>query len=368
MRELVTLREVTHLFPIEGADFIEIAQIDGWQCIVKKGEFQVGSKGIYFEIDSFLPLKECYAFLKDVKSYKGKLGYRIKTMKMRKVVSQGLLLPLSFFKETLDFSQPLAEQLEVIKYDNQDLKEYKTQAGANKGRSFPHFIPKTDQERIENLPTYFEIYKDTEFEETLKLDGSSLTAYKIIKPLTKWEKLLKFIGVTISPIHFGVCSRNLELTRNANKTYFFDNNGKTSEYSQSAFWRVAKKYELEYKVPVNFAVQGEFIAPNIQSNHEKVEEEQFYCFSVYNISNGYYLLPEEARKFCLDNGIPYVPVLRTNTKVFSEVNDVQELRKRVAGMSMNKGTISEGRVYKSVTNGNIHFKCINPEYLLKCEE
>jgi len=369
MRQLVTLRTVSNLFPIEGADFIEIAQVDGWQCIVKKGEFKVGGTGLYFEIDSFLPNEPKYEFLKELKTYKGKQGYRIRTMKMRKVISQGLLLPISFYGIPLDATKDLAEQLGVVKYDVQDVQDLERPSKPGQARGvFPNFIPKTDQERIENLPMYFEIHKEMEFEETLKLDGSSLTAYKVLRKFTIWERIKKFLGFEIIPIHFGVCSRNLELSMDANKTYNFDNGDKKTEYSQSAFWKVAKKYELEERLPVGYTVQGEFIAPNIQSNHEKVNDIEFYCFNVFDINKGSYLLPDDACRFCIHNLIPYVPLINEGVKIFSEVSNIEQLRVRVTGRSMNEGTISEGRVYKSRKNPNISFKCISPEYLLKCEK
>jgi hypothetical protein len=141
-----------------------------------------------------------------------------------------------------------------------------------------------------SLPTYFEIYKDMEFEETLKLDGSSLTAYKIVKPLTKWEKLLKFIGVTINPIHFGVCSRNLELVDPGEfvpGTVICDD-GIERPKKENSFWKVARQLDLENKfrsLGRNICLQGELIGEGIQGNPYKILGQTVRFFNGYNIDN-----------------------------------------------------------------------------------
>jgi len=104
-RKLATIRKVNEIKPIEGADMIELAIVDGWQCVVKKGEFKPGDPGVYFEIDSYLPIEERYEFLRK-SSYKkipdqlqGQRaeGFRLKTVKLRGQISQGLMLPPGYF-------------------------------------------------------------------------------------------------------------------------------------------------------------------------------------------------------------------------------------------------------------------------------
>ncbi len=177
MRKLVTIRTVDNIVPIKNADFIELVIIGGWQCIVKKGEFSIGDKGLFFEIDSWIPATdERFNFLGSTKDYLGNQGWRIKTIKLRKTLSQGLLLPLSTFPE-LDLSlEDHAETLGVIKWDDSYLKKSSgnSMLSGSKAGKFPSFIAKTDQERLQNLSHYFELHKDTYFEETLKLDGCFL--------------------------------------------------------------------------------------------------------------------------------------------------------------------------------------------------
>ena len=364
-RKLVTIQQISAITDIPGADFVAVATIQGWQVIVKKTEFKVGDLCLFYEIDSFLPLEPRYEFLKKTTKFDGKEGYRLKSIKLRGVLSQGLALPLSMFPEItttkLDFDY--SSQLNVIKYDNEQ-QEYSQKPGLKSGKprgSFPSQIPKTDQPRIQNLVTYFSTMTDEEFEETLKLDGSSMTCYKIKYTPTRWEKFKSFFGFKYQDNHFGVCSRNLELKRTANATQTFDNQGKISVYDQSDFWSTAIKYDLESKIPVGYAVQGELIGPKIQANHEKVSELEFYCFDVFNINTGSYLLPQERREFCALHNIPHVPVISTNFKPLQL--GLENLLKHVEGESMNTGTVSEGRVYKHVTKP-ITFKAISNKYLL----
>ena len=366
MRKLVTIRKVTGLIPIEGADNIQIGVIDsGWQVIVKKGEFKVGDFCLFYEIDSFLPMEPQYSFMKPT-TYNGKEGYRLRSLKLRGALSQGLALPLSMFNEFKDYDSldietayyektDFSEKLGVIKYDNQQIAGSGggLKAGNQEGK-FPSFIPKTDQERIQNLTSWFSTKTDDLFEETLKLDGSSMTCYKIKHNLTFFDKVKKFFGLSVKDYKFGVCSRNLELRR-----------PKDSADKQSDFWSTAIKLEIESKIPAGFAIQGELIGPKIQANHEKVQELQYYVFDVYDIYKGQYLLPSDRHKFCFENDIRHVPVLGVTSPL--KMN-LQELLKHVEGQSINPGTISEGRVYKSTTQAGVSFKVISNKYLLRSEK
>lgn len=354
-RQLATIRKIDNIYPIKGADRIELVQIGGWTCIAKKHEFTIGDLCVYFEIDSFLPEYEVYSFLGKPSLHQGKLGHRVKSMKMKGALSQGLALPLSMFplilspKNNLDVS----EMLNITKYDI-DLQS-STGNGAvtqKTAGNFPSFIPKTDQPRIQNLQHYFELHKDTMFEETLKLDGSSCTMYKTTKNLSKWEKF-KSLFVKISTDKFGVCSRNLELKRPSyNET-------------PSNFWAVAKKYKIEDTLPKGYAIQGEVLAPNIQGNYEKVLSVEYYIFNVFDITKQEYLPPSDARAFVLKH-LPnayYIPVISTDVNVLKNAT-FDSLQERVNSQSINKGVKSEGRVYKS-QDGKVTFKVINNEYLLK---
>ena len=364
-RKLVTIRKINSIITMEGYDQIALAMVDGWTTIIKKDEFKEGDLCLFFEIDSFLPEDTRFSFLGKITEFEGKKGYRLKTKKLKTYLSQGLALPLSMFPEITSTQQDFdySSQLNVIKYDNEQ-QEYEQKPGLKSGKprgSFPSKIPKTDQPRIQNLVTYFSTMTDEEFEETLKLDGSSMTCYKVAYNPSRWEKFKAFFGFKHPENHFGVCSRNLELKRTANATQIFDNQGKVSVYDQSDFWSTAIKYDIESKLPAGYAIQGELIGPKIQANHEKVTELEYYVFDVFNIKTGLYLLPTERREFCALHNIPHVPVISTNFKPLQLGLD--NLLKHVEGQSMNPGTVSEGRVYKHTTKP-ISFKAISNNYLL----
>ena len=366
MRKLASIQKITKVSPIEGCDFIELATVLGWQVIIKKGELTEGGYCLFFEIDSFLPMEPRYEFLKKTTKFNGTEGYRIRTLKMKKVLSQGLALPLSMFPElTVDIQEDLSETLGVIKYDLEQFCGVNNTCKSEKPGKFPSFIPKTDQPRIQNLPHLFTTNKEDTFEETLKLDGSSMTCYKLSSNTTLLQKFLALFGIKAPTTKFGVCSRNVDLKRTANTVMTFNNEGKESVYDQSDFWATAIKLDLANRVPVGYAIQGELIGPKIQANHEKVTELQYYVFDVFNISEQCYLLPQERRDFCRTLGIPHVPVMNVEATPLQLTLD--QLLQHVDTESMNPKTVSEGRVYKSNTNPLLSFKVINNRYLLKHE-
>jgi RNA ligase (TIGR02306 family) len=283
-RQLASIRQIHTLVPIEGADLIELALVDGWQCITKKGEFQEGDLGVYYEIDSFLPATdERYTFL-DPKfiDWEGKRGARLRTMKMRKQLSQGLVLPLSLFPEIENPEEGLdvTELLGIEKWERPVNPQIQ---GMPKG-NFPPQIPKTNETRIQNLhPSIINKFLDEQFEVTVKMDGSSMTVYLIDGA-------------------FGTCSHNVDL--------------KEDEYN--LFWQNARKYDLETalrdysdRTGHELAVQGELVSTNIQSNYEKIPGNigsQFRVFKIYNITTGEYLNPDDRWAFVSTYNLEHVPL------------------------------------------------------------
>ena len=351
MRKLASIQQIAGLHPIEGKDRIELAQVLGWYVIVKKGEFKEGDLGVFFEIDSFLPKIPEFEFLKKSTMFLDKEGYRIKTMKMAGVISQGLMLPLSHFSISLPTTKDtdVSDRLNVIKYDT-ELLSNKNNAIFEKTstNNFPSFLRKSDQTRIQSLPMFFTQYKDELFEETLKLDGSSCTMYKtMVVDTSLWGRIKSFFGINTEYEEFGVCSRNINLKR-----------------SNSQFWEAAIKYNVEAELPIGYAVQGELIAPNIQSNNENTTCVEYYVYDVFNIKTQEYLTPIERDIFINTymKSIKHVPVIGVSQPL---TKTLDELLKSVEGPSMYPNTISEGRVYKSMKYPNVSFKVISNEYLLK---
>lgn len=344
-RKMAVIKRIDEIIPIPDADSIECARVGGWRVVVKKGEYQAGQLAVYCEIDSWIPTAIA-PFLtkagKFPKEYLGVQGERLRTVKLRGVVSQGLLLSLPYLHEVCgDYSDAftlqvmkndgafegvdVSEILGIVKWEAPEMAGTQSNSKGN----FPHFLRKTDQERAQNLSREIAEHKGESFEVTIKIDGSSLTAYH-------------FNG------EVGVCSSNIEL----------------KEHEDNAFWAIVRKEHILEKLQefgANLAIQGELIAPNIQSNHENVSRPEFHCFSIFDIDKQEYLLPQQRRELCIQLGIPHVPVVDEN---FVLNHTVDELLQMAEGDGMNAGVKREGLVFKSNTS-QFSFKAVANSYLLK---
>lgn len=401
MRKLASIQRVLNVRPIEGADKIEVVDVLGWSVVVSKGEFQPGDLCVYFEVDSWLD-SSIPAFNKEVfearyTTWNGKRGMRLKTIKLRKQISQGLVLPLSDFPE---FGGGNAIKWNMVVQDGQDVTdilkiekweppEESQSNGPNKvagAGMFPSFIRKTDQERVQNYINELPKHVSETFEATIKLDGSSMTVYhvgntsphyehihedvvarakKAEKPLTGLSKLVakvKAVFVKPKPIpkpefYQGVCSRNIELD--------VATGGHFGEY--------VRNHDVLAKLAAygkNIAVQGELIGPAIQGNYEQVKVNEYYIYDVFDIDAQKYLLPEDARAAVKAIGLKYVPVLNEGETTWGytkETEDrlvVDKLLAYAEGPGMNKGVKREGVVFKS-NQSEFSFKAISNSYLLK---
>lgn len=332
MRKLATVRTISNISPIPDADAIEVAQIDGWKVVVKKGEFNVGDSVVYCEIDSWIP-HELAPFLskgKDPRKYNDVSGERLKTITLRGQISQGLILPISHVPENMRLNGvDLTEILNVQKWEPPIPAEL---AGSVEG-VFPGFIPKTDQERIQNLTEEFEGWRNLSWEVTEKIDGSSMTAFS-------------YKG------RFGVCSRNWEI----------------KESETNTFWRMAKKYELKSVLGnLNFAIQGEVIGPGIQGNKYALNDHAFYIFDIYNIDEKRYCTPSERKDMLLSMekfDIKHVPVLFEDFNIGEKT--ISEIIEMADGNSvLNEKTKREGLVFKC---GESSFKAISNKWLKRYDE
>lgn len=343
MRKMATLRRIDSIRPIEGADAIETAIIGGWTVVVKKGEFYVGELAIYCEIDSWIPT-EIAPFLskgKDPREFNGVKGERLRTVKLRGQLSQGLLLKAApvdnaaFCNSGIHF--PCVEGLDLS--DRFNIQKYEPPvpaqlAGQVKGM-FPSFIPKTDQERIQNLTEELKVWNEKNFlfEVTEKLDGSSMTVY-------------------VNGEDEGVCSRNLDLKRDEKVT----------------FWKVAIQEDLIAKIRslgVNLALQGELIGEGIQGNKYAIVGHGFFLFDVYDIDRKAYLNPDERQALAKSLGITHVPVINNNSLLNGM--GVEDLLFAAEGKSaLNDKTEREGLVFKA-TRFESSFKAISNKWLLKNE-
>lgn len=350
-RKLATIRPISQLRPIEGADLIELAIVDGWQCVVKKGEFAVGDRGVYFEIDSFLPSTDTrYAFLesKFIK-WEGKIGARIKTMKLKGQLSQGLLLPLSAYPELAGVEDyDVTELLGIEKWE----KPLPACLGGTARGNFPSFIPKTDQERVQNIRDLFEDWGHHTFQETTKMDGSSMTVYYVAKGSNVYDMNARPDAEGNFPDELsGVCSRNLDLV----------------ETQGNQFWITARENQIIEKLRAyghNLAIQGELCGSGIQSNFEKfpLGFHDFFVYDIWDIDTQSYLSPEETHALAEQFDLKHVPI--HGYIVLSEVaQTIDQILDRAEGQGIN-GAKREGIVFKHVESG-FSFKAISNSYLLK---
>lgn len=330
-RKLASIRCIKAVAPIEGADNIEKLTIDGWTCVAKKGEFQAGQSCVYFEIDSFLPVRPEFEFLRKTSYRKmaGQEGFRLKTIRLRGVLSQGLALPLSVLNETQVYAigDDVTDVLGVVKYEPPEPAELQ---GHVKG-PFPSFICKTDQERIQNIWDTLQGNKES-FEVTVKLDGTSCTYY-------------------YHNGEFGVCSRNLEILESETNT----------------LWKIARKYDIKKLLKAygqNIALQGEIIGEGIQTNLEKLKGQDFYLFDIWHINTRHYALPKERHTLHQQffNPLKHVPVVESECylQAFSSLDAILA---QADGPSLNHPT-REGIVLRSNESG-LTFKVISNNYLLK---
>lgn len=335
MRKLASIRRIDAIRPIPGADAIECAQVGGWTVVVKRGEYTAGDLAVYCEIDSWIP-NSLAPFLsrgQPPREYDGIPGERLRSVRLRGQLSQGLLLPLdptcnaivSELFEGLDVSVPLG----IVKWEAPIPAQL---AGEVRG-AFPGFIPKTDQERVQNLSTELADWSQRQlcWEVTEKLDGSSMTVY-------------------YRDGEVGVCSRNLELRDTESNT----------------LWQVAHRDGIVsclLDLRFNVAVQGELIGEGIQGNPYRLRGQSFRVFDVYLIDQGRYMLPQERQDWCELNELQTVPVLmHTLTDTGTTVEGL--LVSAEGASELNERAEREGLVFKCMSE-NLSFKAISNRFLLK---
>jgi RNA ligase (TIGR02306 family) len=334
MRKLATIQRVEDVLPIEGADRIEKIKIKGWYCVAQKGEFKPGDLCYYMEIDSLLPNTPQFSFLlkgtslkKSIEDGKEIEGIRLKTKKLLGQISQGLAMPLSTFPEMTvrDIGTDVSPQLGIHKYQAPIPSEL---LGEMKGKA-PGFIPKTEEERVQNVLELIEKYKGQRFYKTSKLDGES-------------SSIFKHDG------EFGVCGHELE---------YIDND-------KTIFWKLARQYDLQNKLTEGFAIQAETVGEGIQKNRLGLKGKDLYVFYVFDINKWQYLKLDDMLLFVKDLGLKTVPILDDN---FILNHTCDELITMADGTSpLNPTCLQEGIVFRLYdSTEKISFKSISNQYLLK---
>ena len=373
MRKLAHIEKIEWKRPIEGADRIELVGVLGWQCIAKKDEFKVGDYCIYIEIDSIVDKDNPdFAFLENK-------HYKIKTMKMKGVLSQGIVFPLSILKgQIYKLGDDVTDELKIKKIEDEIPKQrevnpldklrqrhkklcknkvfkwfmkfkwfrviaFKLLIPKKKPKNFPDWITKTDETRLQNIPSVLETYKGKPMVSTEKLDGTS-TSFGLRK-----EKKRKY--------EFAVCSRNVRQEDINQKCYYDDN----------FYHEMAIKYnvkEVLIKILEKFnattvVLQGETIGEGIQGNKYGLQGRDFYAFNL--TIDGKKIDSSVATDIVHEFGIKWVPIISAK---FVLLPTVEEMIAYADGTSVLTNTLREGLVIRDHDN-TISFKCISNQFLLK---
>jgi RNA ligase (TIGR02306 family) len=338
-RKLASIQTILSLTPIEGADAILLAKVLGWELVAKKTEFQVGDKCVYFEIDSVLPIATWNDHLRKDPAK----PLRIKTIRLRGQLSQGLAMPLSIIPSgEYEVGQDVTQLIGVTKYEPVVPAHLSGMAKGN----FPAFLHKTDEPRLQSEPRVLDeaVSKNLVLVGTLKMDGTSFTAYR-------------------RDADFGVCSRNLDL----------------KETEDNAHWKMARKLKLEEILrsePRNLSIQGEMVGPGIQGNRMGFKEVDLYLFNLYDIDTGKYLGYKELVEFGQKHNLKVVDtksVIQFDNDM--EPKDVNHLLNISNNLNYDNGTPAEGIVwrpatetYSDVLKGRMSFKTISNRFLEKYKE
>lgn len=401
-RELCYVVRVDDIKPIEGRDRVECAVVGGWTIMVRKGQFQPGSLGIYFEIDSQVPEKEPFMFLEAKR-------FKIKTQKYKtpdgQFWSQGLLMGAEDFGWTTaeresdtcstcivdsdgvahyvdDESRFLTKQLNVIYAVAEDnsrkassVDKYKKMAQRNgklfahqpfrwlmrhewgrkllfvffgkkkdKKSGWPEWVAKTDEERVQNMPWI--LVDKSEWIATEKIDGTSTTfTMKRGKRKNQYD--------------FYICSRNV----------VFDKPDKQCFYDSNVYVEMAEKYNvesvlrqiLENRPDLDWiTLQGETYGAGIQKRDYSLKDHDFAGFNFITSAGGRWN-SIEAKKLMNGFGIPWVPIVDEH---FVLPDTVDELLTIATDKSVIDGGMREGLVFRS-QDGAKSFKAVSNEFLMK---
>ena len=337
-RKLASVQYVHDVWPIEGADLIECIGVLGWRCVTKKGEFTVGDLCVYFEIDSFLPIDDRFAFLGSTSRKNNELlgeGYRLRTQRFCGQISQGLALPMSILpKGNWEIGTDVSELLGVRKWV---VSERASSDGTIIG-GLPPEVPKTDETRVQTEPGLIKEFSGVPYYITTKMDGTSVTMYRIGG-------------------HFGVCGHNYEL----------------ADDNKCSFWKWAHEREVEERLVAvgmdDIVLQGEFCASGIQGNPLGLKTPEWYVFTVRDARAGKRFGIDEMTKVCDKVGLSMVPVEEVGNDL--PYRSVEDLLERARGHYPN-GRTKEGIVirpqepiYSPIIGSCLSMKVINNDYLVK---
>lgn len=373
-RKLAHIETISWKRPIEGADRIELVGVLGWQCIAKKDEFEVGSQCVYIEIDSIVDkTNPDFAFLE-------KRNWKIKTMKMKGVLSQGIVFPTTILPsdKSYDIGDDVTAILKITEVEDEipkprvenkstllrqrhkklwnnrvfqwlmRFKWFRKAAFAillpkKKPKGFPTWIVKTDETRLQNMPFVLEQYKGKPMVVTEKIDGTSTTFGLKKTGRRKYD--------------YAVCSRNVRQL-DAKQVCFYEENVYHEMGNKYNIRVVLEKLMAQYKAET-VVLQGETIGEAIQKNKYGLKGRDFYGFNL--VIDGKKIDSVVAAEIVKEYGIKWVPILDTS---FILLDTVDAMIAFADGQSTLADTLREGLVIRDHEN-TVSFKCISNQFLLK---
>jgi len=345
-RKLVSIETIDAITDIPDADKIVVASIKGWKVVVRKGEFSVGDKCAFFEIDSVLKRAPWNEFLFKTPEM---TTYRLRTCKLRKQLSQGLAIPLSAVGIEGNVGEDITEKLGVIKYEPTLPAQLR---GVVKG-NFPYFCKKSDEYRVQSYPDILNEMDGKEVYVTQKVDGTSSTYF-----CRKSTDLADAFDT-------GVCSRNLLLQ-----------DPKEGD-SIPVYWEIEKKYDILNKLRIlgrNIQISGECYGEGIQKNRLGIKGHDIAIFTAYDIDNQKYIGYHELKGLCEGLGLSMVKVVDV-FKFDKNVHTLDWWLQKANEAKYDNGSNCEGLVvrpveecYSTILDGRMSFKALSNNYLLKNEE
>lgn len=346
MRKLASVQRVWKIEPIEGADRIELAHVLGWQCVVNKGQILPMDTAVYFEIDSFLPIRPEFEFMR-ASSYKNSdimgEGFRLKTMRFRGQLSQGLLLPLSMFPEIPADAEVGTDVTELLGVRKWEIEERATTGGTVIG-PLPYDIPHTDETRVQAMPELIQEFRGLEYYISTKMDGSSHS-----------------IGIDENGFH--VTGHNYEYKDDGSSGFYKLVNERGYKTKLEAF---AKENGLK-----TLTIQGEYCGPGILKNRLKLVKPEWYVFTVRE--NGKRVGLDRMLEICRALGLDHVPIEERGMDLPSKYPTVEALLERADG-DYPRGGKKEGIVIRPtepvfcpLISASLSMKVVSNKYLLKNE-
>ena len=336
-RELASVVLVSAVLDHPDADKLAVAQVKGWNVVTNKerDNYQPGDLAVYMEIDTVIP--EALLVGRAEHEILKKKNFIVKTAKIRGQISQGILFKMDILAGKGEFAagDNVTEVLGVTKHDTEAL--FASQAGGSTRAPFPSGVPKTEEERIQNMTRILQDLKGATLYATEKLDGSSFTC-------------------VLRDGKFSLASRNMTVG------------------ADSMWGEVAARLNLEKLLQdkgVDVALQGEMIGPKVQDNRYALKERTVKFFSVFDVKAGKYMSFLEAKALVEGLGLQFVPVVKDDFVVTEEITTADFIQLADGKSLLNPKTLREGLVFRAVeeafhaTLGRVSFKAISNQFLVK---